>query len=486
MGYLSEFQHDAFVSYAHSDLLNDWSGRLIQDLRKLVAGGLGLRFAEEVGVWWDYDIRGNQALTPQLRCEVEGAGVLLVLMSDWYLDSAWCGDERDWFLQDVRRRGADRVFVVRVRVTDHGRWPETFKDERGHPLVGYDFVREGDASYPKGYPSSETAPDGSAYWAALERLARDIVSQLKAIERAKVQAPQDPTPLDGLRERGEQVFLAAVPEELDELRQELAGLLRENGCVVVPETNPLDPDEVYERAPQWAANCSKFVQLLGKYIGRWRHDDAGFVMYQHKLAKESNKPIFVYRGQSLEVTQVKQPEYREFLERMGQDDTGSLEHFAQSVVRFVESACQGVYMMASERDQSLERKIRQLLKELQIDVYPLPRAGQNGRAVMNVLDENSSFFEIVGRCGAILLINGNIKEDDLWWIDNRVADINFYVQRKVGGRLPYAIVDAPPDPRLEPCDDLRVFPGESPTLKHDLQGWLRTLGAPVGNLGSMA
>ena len=151
-----------------------------------------------------------------------------------------------------------------------------------------------------------------------------------------------------------------------------------------------------------------------------------------------------------------------------------------------DDACQGVYMMASERDQNLERKIRQLLKELQIKVYPLPRAGQNGRAVMSVLNENSSFLDVVRRCGAILLINGNIKEEDLWWIDNRVADINFYVQRKLGGRLRYAIVDAPPDPRLESCDDLRVFPGESPTLKHDLQGWLRTLGAPVGNLGSLA
>jgi hypothetical protein len=142
MGYLSEFEHDIFVSYAHSDLLNDWSGRLIDDLRTLVAGGLRLRGAEEVGVWWDYDLRGNQPLTRQLREKVEGAGVLLVLMSDWYLQSGWCQDERDWFVNAVQQRGADRVFVVRVCATDHDRWPKSFKDERGHPLVGYDFARD--------------------------------------------------------------------------------------------------------------------------------------------------------------------------------------------------------------------------------------------------------------------------------------------------------------------------------------------------------
>jgi hypothetical protein len=212
-------------------------------------------------------------------------------------------------------------------------------------------------------------------------------------------------------------------------------------------------------------------------------------MYQYELARKSNKPIFVYRGPSVDASQIKQPEYCELLEGLGQDATGSLESFAQRVVRFIESpsndddACQGVYMMAGERDQDLERKIRQLLKELQIDVYPLPRAGQNGRAVVSVLNEDSSFLDVVRRCGAILLINGSIKQDDLWWIDNRVADIKFYLQRKLGGRLPYAIVDAPPDPRLEAGDDLRVFPGESPTLKHDLQAWLRTVGAPAGAQG---
>ena len=36
-------------------------------------------------------------------------------------------------------------------------------------------------------------------------------------------------------------------------------------------------------------------------------------------------------------------------------------------------------------------------------------------------------------------------------------------------------MDAPIEPRLESFDDVSVFSWDSPTLKHDLQGWLRTL-----------
>ena len=119
--------------------LNDWSKRLVDEARKLVAAGLGLRQAKDVDLWMDYKISGNAPLTRQLRDKVEKSGVLLVLMSEWYLESSWCRDELGWFFDAVRQKRANRpVFVVRVRATDHGLWPEVFKDERGHPLVGYD------------------------------------------------------------------------------------------------------------------------------------------------------------------------------------------------------------------------------------------------------------------------------------------------------------------------------------------------------------
>src|SRR5262245_2585095 len=251
MAYLREYEHDIFVSYAHAEAFNDWSKRLVDEARKLVATGLGLRHAKDVDLWMDYRISGNTPLTRQLRDKVEKSGVLLVLMSEWYLESSWCRDEVGWFVDAVKQKRADRpVFVVRVRATDHKLWPDVFKDERGHALVGYDFVRDAEDNnlgLPKGYPSPENAPDSKDFYIAVGKLAGEIAAQIKAL--ALSQEPRPPTQTPVLREvqaGRERVFLAAAPaEDVDDLRDELAGLVRASGCAVVPESNPLDADQVH-------------------------------------------------------------------------------------------------------------------------------------------------------------------------------------------------------------------------------------------------
>ena len=500
MGYLRQYEHDIFVSYAHAEALNDWSKRLVDEARNLVAAGLGLRQAKDLDLWMDYKISGNAPLTRQLRDKVEKSGVLLVLMSEWYLKSSWCRDELGWFFDAVRQKRADRpVFVVRVRATDHSLWPDVFKDERGHPLIGYDFVRDvedNNLGLPKGYPSPENAPDSKDFYMAVGKLAGDMAAQIRALAQSEMRPPARPIDPREKQTQQQRVFLAAAPaEDVDDLRDELAGLLRAQGCVVIPENNPLDVEQVHEQTGEWISNCDKFVQVLGSTSGAWRHDEAGFVMYQHEMAKKNDKPLFVYRAPSLETSRVKKPEYREFLERFNQGDTGGLESFAEQVAKVIKveesppaggATPRSVFMMASARDESLEREIRRLLGELDISVFPLARRASGGREVASVLDEGSSFLEIIKRCGAILLINGNVKEEDDLWIDGRVADIKFDIQRKLGGRLKCAIVDAPIEPRLESFDDVSVFPCDSPTLKRDLQGWLRTLSTSAPQLGCPA
>jgi hypothetical protein len=390
MGYLSDYEHDIFVSYAHSEL-NDWSKRLVDDARRFVATGLGLRQANQVDLWMDYKISGNQPLTEQLRAKVERSGVLLVLMSEWYLESSWCRDEVEWFLKTVRHKRAGRpIFVVRVRSTDHAAWPKLFKDERDHPLIGYDFVRDAEDNalgLPKGYPRPEDASDSKGYYDAVSKLASDIVAQMKALAPPPGQKPEQggTSGPRGHPVHRDRVFLAAAPaEDVDDLRDELARLLRAKGCAVVPDTNPVDVDEVHEHAAEWISTCDKFVQVLGSMSGSWPHEDAGFVMYQHELAKKHNKPIFVYRAPLIDTSRVKKREYREFLECFDQDEVGELRSFAEQVTRVAMprpgggDSRRGVYMMARARDESLERDIRRLLGELKISVYPLARAGSGG------------------------------------------------------------------------------------------------------------
>jgi hypothetical protein len=406
-------------------------------------------------------------------------------MSEWYLESSWCRDEVEWFIGAVRNKRAERpVFVVRFRATDHGDWPEVFKDERGHPLTGYDFVRDAEDDnlrLPIGHPRPEDASDSKEFYAAVRKLAGDIVGQLKALKSAEFVVRKPPQPPE-LKE-GECVFLAAAPaEDVDDLRDELAELLRAQGLRVVPKTNPLDADDVHRCAPEWISTCDKFVQILGTRYGKWKHDDTGLVIYQHILAKRQEKPIYVYRAPSVEMSRISDLKYRTFLERFDQDDTGGLENFAARVaLRHSHSNgdwSQSVFMMAGPRDKVLEEEIRQLMKELDISVFPFSLSSEAARDVSSIVDEGS-FLEVLKRCGAIVLFAGEVKASRDFWLERTVLYMEREIKQKLRGALPpYAVIDAPPPPKINVPRQISVLLKESPSFKDELQSWLRTSSSP--------
>ena len=109
MSYIGEpFTHDLFVSYSHGTIdgagpspLKRWSDGFIEQLE------LELRqhpkFGRALSLFFDDHHRPGQGLDPssglteQLREEIGASALLHVLMSDHYLQSAWCRDERDWW-----------------------------------------------------------------------------------------------------------------------------------------------------------------------------------------------------------------------------------------------------------------------------------------------------------------------------------------------------------------------------------------------------
>jgi hypothetical protein len=369
MGYLSNYEHDIFVSYAHSDFLNLWSVRLIQEVRQFVAGELGLREDEHLDLWWDYKIAGNQPLTAELRRKVARSGLLLVLMSDWYLDSSWCRDELEWFLNTIRQERAGRpVFVVRVRETDHNTWPEAFKDERGHPLPGYNFVRAVEAKGvgPKGYPRPEDAADSKDYYEELSKLASDIVQQLRSLG---LDVPSDPN-----------IWSTGNPA-------------RSTGSPMKLTDNP-QSTYTYSEAGKKAGTCRR------------------------------------------------------------------------------------VFVMADECDTALAREIRHLVQEREFLVCPRLQTGTSGRDAERVKKENR-FLNLIRKCRGIVLIHGSVKEIDDLWIEDRIDDIEFVIQPRLGGHPPWAIIDAPPPPRLDQTQPYRILASDSPAFEEDLQTWLDALREPL-------
>lgn len=146
------FVNDIFVSYSHGDVegtgesrLKQWSQGFARELEAELRAQP--RFGKDIRIFLDQHHRASQgvdpmsALTEQLRADIGGAALLIILMSPHYLRSQWCRDEREWWCETQRGLGlpADgRIAVARIWPTPEP-WPDSLNDGRGQPLVGFCF-----------------------------------------------------------------------------------------------------------------------------------------------------------------------------------------------------------------------------------------------------------------------------------------------------------------------------------------------------------
>jgi hypothetical protein len=191
--YLSGYDHDIFVSYAHEEQLGQWTERLREELGKALNLILFLKPPDPlVDVWIDEQLRKNLPLDDELRRRVEKSALLLVVMSPFYMRSEWCGNEVRWFAAAAAqaRAAADgRVFVVQAFPTDRGKWPETIARLPGYCF----FARHPVAQHELPVGLIGDKEDEVAFKQALYNLAGQIKSQLDELKRSRPPA-QDPNP----------------------------------------------------------------------------------------------------------------------------------------------------------------------------------------------------------------------------------------------------------------------------------------------------
>ncbi len=251
MAYLNApFEHDIFVSYAHGRAerqgvkgLKHWSERLKEELE-----GDIVEFLPEfdtLDIFIDRQLDPTQPLTEQLRTKVSRSGLLLVIMSERYLASAWCQREREWFEGEVKRRGiaGGVVLVVRVQPTDHSVWPACLKDEDGHVVLGFPFhphPRSPDELvYPHGWPEPlRDERKHLPYFEELGKLATIVTQKLRQLKRAQELEAVARQPRVQIRIEGEPNIYLQAPLSAAAAWNQAKALLESAHCKVLPEALP--------------------------------------------------------------------------------------------------------------------------------------------------------------------------------------------------------------------------------------------------------
>jgi hypothetical protein len=352
MSYVPGFTHDVFVSYSHgpepfegfggmrTDFISKWTKSFVDDLSSQLDIFLGTKDQKRrVSIWMDPALDGNRPLRESVKSEIEQSALLLVVMSKFYLESRWCGDELKWFSNHADMN--DRIFVVKAFNTPTHEWPEALKPD-GQPLLGFTFYSTEHPDHlgkPLGWPQPDETD--KAYWDAIWKLADAMASQLKRIEwtaSAKSQRNVESIPV----RVGRTILLGYMHDSLYDLRSDLRARLDDTGFKIVPpiSDDPVDEASVRSTFVKYLPTSDAMVLVANQHSELWpKGQDGGPLGLQLQLAKQYRIPVHLWL-QTKDLSAIKNQQYRFFLANVeanarGDDDTLIHAEDLDEFVRYV-------------------------------------------------------------------------------------------------------------------------------------------------------
>jgi hypothetical protein len=264
MTFLTDFEHDVFISYASVDnhppvnVPTGWITTLAQELQRVLDIELGR--SGRADIWMDYQLKSNDVLTDTLLNTLDRSATLLMVLSPGYLESEWCERERNIFLQKARQinaEGKGRIFLVEKREMDWDEKPEEIRDIKGASF----WVKELEQSFTLGDPAPRI--EETEYYRKVDNLARDLADQLKRMQQSPAPSFEDKSD-----DQPQQVLLANVTDDLVDKCEEIKHYLQQQGISVIDRYYPMEATEFRAQLAADLERSKVFVQLLSEIPGR--------------------------------------------------------------------------------------------------------------------------------------------------------------------------------------------------------------------------
>jgi hypothetical protein len=439
------FKHDVFVSYAHVDNRKfgrevGWVEILVENLREALPQKLK---RGQPDVWRDPRLSSHEPFAEEIREAVTQAATLLVVLSESYLTSDWCGQELALFLEAAKQTGGakGRIFLLRLDRLEPDSWPEPF-----HGLLGQKFFEQPTVDAPArtlGTPAADD-PGQKLYFQRLDDLSGELGSKLLQMKQAadievavpNTQTSPGPQPGDG----SPVVFLAETTPDLDDLRDNVRRYLNQANIRVLPDT-------YYERAPQafrtaLAADLDQsllFVQLLGPYVGVKTADlPKGYEGLQLDVAEEKELAILRWHDPDLNVASAKDQALLTRAEIM----VTAFEEFKREIVNAVKkrlaeqkvAALSGngveVLITANSRDEQATRMLFQALDQQGVGYD----TADETESILNMVDQ----YPFHG----LMIVYGQCEKE---WAKQQMRDYRQILLRKKHRAPVCALYLGPPD-----------------------------------------
>ena len=291
------FDYDVFVSYAHADNVSVDAARRVAGWVTILARRLNdIPGSLQKHIFIDHQLQPGDPFDQDLRRKIRQSALLLIVLSQNYVDSQWCGTELDHF---ITARSDDplapaNVFVVEiVPFEDLLNVPATVQQIRKQLIhAKFWYQPDGAASFRlAGYPSPDNAESAEAYGNASIELRNAVDRRLLSLRKAltagtsiggdqerpvpaarrpspSVEAAMRPLPVTEPSDQPT-VLLADVTSDLSRPRQELKAFLEYEGIEILPAGDYAgrtlaEFDEVFGAHLR---RSTLFVQLLSRSAG---------------------------------------------------------------------------------------------------------------------------------------------------------------------------------------------------------------------------
>lgn len=448
MAFVSGYQYDLFVSYAHADNVGiepgkGWVSQFVSHLESALRQRLG--GPDELEIFFDHRALGANNHLPELLEAAQESAVFLAVCSPSYVAHEWTLDELDVFW----KRACDhtRLFMAEcLPLDDPAAYPPPLRDHVRVELWSLNGQRRVPIPYS---PTSQTGE----LQQVVHVLAEDIKNRLEELRllpkgkprrrvNGQLSAAADPASPGGRR----RVVLLAQPtddvaDSNDQIRQFLHQY--DETVRVLPDTCYPQGGEMFTAALAGdLAQADLFVQVLGKYPGRMPPDlPKGYTRHQLEAAGAAGVKIVQWRHPALDFEEVGDASYRELLSGESVVATG-LEAFKRLVLdRLQEPEAppsrprpETVFINADRNDLSVAREIeRECVKNALAAILPMagPSSEANRRDLMDNLTD----------CEILLFIYGETEQS---WIRSQLRLYSkIRSQRETDPKL-LAICSGPP------------------------------------------
>jgi hypothetical protein len=297
MSYIPGFGHDLFVSYAHADNapFGPKQSGWVSDFHRNLEIRLSQLLTQSATIWRDPRLGGAEILWDTLQAHLSEAAVLIAVLSPRYLESSYCRDELDFFVQRCQSSGGltagtrKRILKVLKTSVPLEQHPEIMRD-----MVGYEFYRVEQSSGKVRELHLDPSPEAQLeYWARLDDLAYEIRTLLMSMRDARGGQLAGAAPGTGSSGAmtgagAPSVYIASTTQDLRQERDQLLRELRSRGCRVLPERPlPLVGEELRTAVQEDLTQAQLSVHLIGGYYGAIPEGETRSVIHlQNEMARE--------------------------------------------------------------------------------------------------------------------------------------------------------------------------------------------------------